>query len=188
MTRNTNDSDTSGYVSDIDQEIYTYDCDRKTLVERYRVNDFIVENVISSMKGDKLVWTSQSVLERRSDLHGRHFKAVTSPQVPYVLEFPFATGPATYQGESGDEYYDIKPTGVHTKGMLIDILLDLEREMNFTTNLYRRLDHAWGRIDRNGSWTGMVRSLLTKDMEFAPVSFTINSARFVVVLLVSPDM
>ena len=60
---------------------------------------------------------------------------------------------------------------------MADVLKNLEQDLNFTTTIYNRVDEEWGRKDANGTWTGMVLSLLKEEMDFASSSFTINIPR-----------
>jgi len=61
------------------------------------------------------------------------------------------------------------------------VLLLLQKEMNFTTEVVKRFDAEWGRIlvDENGqeSWIGMVQSLMEGDADLIVTSLTMTPQR-----------
>jgi ionotropic glutamate receptor len=45
-------------------------------------------------------------------------------------------------------------------GLVIDLLMMMSRDLNFTYNLYFPPDGKWGGIEANGEWNGVIKKLL----------------------------
>ena len=60
--------------------------------------------------------------------------------------------------ESGQEKYS---------GIMPKILEYLQVSLNFTTTLVRPPDGAWGAVDENGNWGGMVGMVNRNEVDFA---------------------
>ena len=66
--------------------------------------------------------------------------------------------------------------------MFFDVLKLLEKKVNFTTSLLKRLDGNWGKFNHeNGTWNGMIKSLLDGEADLIATSLTVNPERFAVV-------
>ena len=52
-------------------------------------------------------------------------------------------------------------------GIMIKILEYLQESLNFTTTIVRPPDLAWGAIDSNGRWNGMVGMVKRNEVDFA---------------------
>ncbi len=151
--------------------------------------------------------TTKSFLQRRSNLQGLTLRVMVERQPPFMMY------PARLRdGEdsewivnpSGDQVKDITDEESHFYGLFLNSLRILEMEMNFITKFYIRRciymtfwvlhlviamhlfrDQEWGRI-LNGSWTGMIRTLLLKEADFIAASLTMNPMRFSVINYLHP--
>lgn len=93
------------------------------------------------------------VSDDRRNLQGLHFKVFVEVQAPFMLpkeNYPSLT--------SNDDPDIIDVTGKF-KGLFIDVLDIISRELNFTYSLKRRKDMVWGNYV-DGNWTGMIKSIL----------------------------
>jgi ABC-type amino acid transport substrate-binding protein len=64
----------------------------------------------------------------------------------------------------------------------MDILGILEHQLNFTSNIYVRMDHEWGNIDKStGKWDGMISNLLdgSADLIANPMSITVPRSKVI---------
>jgi hypothetical protein len=53
----------------------------------------------------------------------------------------------------------------------------IRREMNFTLSVYRREDTAWGSLLNNGSFTGMISTLVKGEADLIGTSLTMMPER-----------
>ena len=58
--------------------------------------------------------------------------------------------------------------------------------MNFTYTLTKPPDGAWGSIQPDGSWNGMVNLLAKQEIDIAPTDFTVTLERSVVMTFATP--
>ena len=49
--------------------------------------------------------------------------------------------------------------------------------MNFTYTVKKPTDYSWGSLHSNGSWNGMIKMLLDKEVDFVSASYTITYER-----------
>ena len=56
---------------------------------------------------------------------------------------------------------------VNYSGIMPKILKYLEVSLNFTTTLSRPPDGAWGAVDNDGNWGGMVGMVMRNEVDFA---------------------
>ncbi|KAF2352663.1 Ionotropic glutamate receptor L-glutamate and glycine-binding domain [Trinorchestia longiramus] len=74
------------------------------------------------------------------------------------------------------------PNGTWTqRGGLITLFNMLAQSMNFTYELIRPPDGAWGQLGQDGSWSGMIGMLVRKEVDLAlgPFATTYNRAQVV---------
>ncbi len=175
------------------QRIFFVSEESSTLYEHYSVNNVTVHNDLARLDCEKhpqrkcqyLVLSSTGFLERRSNLQGLPLKAMTSSQYPYIIMRPPVN--MTYGFEStasGDRMKDI--TNHPIGGMFLDVGNILRQEMNFTLSLFMREDKLWGHVWPNGSWSGMISTLLKGEADFILASATLNPQRFTVVDFLHP--
>ena len=82
----------------------------------------------------------------------------------------------TFRAGSGDEYISVNKK--YIKGAFRDFMMVMENEMNLTTDYIRRHDLGWGNKLPNGTFTGMISSVLKKDADIIGASLTLKPVRF----------
>ena len=107
--------------SRIDQQIYIYNCDTNTLIEKYSVNSVVVERQLD------IKLAHENVIERRSNLHGLTLNLVVAHWPP-LFGIKGKGGIQTLTSQ--DEYYALTPRD--TYGWLKDLLIIMARDLNFT--------------------------------------------------------
>lgn len=147
--------------------------------EAYVINNHQVIRKLGRFENQHLIWESnvkRNFVLRRSDFYGMTLTAMTS-----------------IYGENSDykekaTYFKNNQTYLvnqFTNGMLYDILIILQKSLNFTTNLYQRSDNAWGSVypQGNGSFhaTGMVSDIFFGRADFilAELSITYQRALYI---------
>ncbi len=59
-----------------------------------------------------------------------------------------------------------------------DIVKTFEKDLNFTTDYYKRFDGNWGSFDEETKiWSGMVNNTLVGDADMIVASLTVNAIR-----------
>lgn len=102
-----------------------------------------------------------SFLRRRSDFQGYKLKAITEQEPPFMkIDMNLAA-----LREDGF-YYDVTKA---VQGMFYDLLLLMEKNLNFTTEILKRPKYEWGIVLplANGTLatSGMIQSLVNGDAE-----------------------
>ena len=84
---------------------------------------------------------------RRRDLEGINLRTLTLKYAPYITELiPI--------NEAGDEY--------EFEGLAADFFYNLQSILNFTSTITKPADGAWGSLQTDGSWNGMIGELHTQ--------------------------
>ncbi len=99
-------------------------------------------NVNFCIDGDRYIRLSNdSFHARRSNLHGLQLRAIARRKEPKVV-FPLALrqgGESSWTlTASGDQVRDITANRTSMSGLYYDLLLAMERNMNFTSKIYIR--------------------------------------------------
>ncbi len=85
--------------------------------------------------------SKDSFLARRSNLHGKQLRVIARRKEPTVI-FPMSLkqgGESSWiRTASGDEVKDITANRTSMSGLYYDLLLVMERNMNFTSKIYIR--------------------------------------------------
>ncbi len=165
--------------------MYFLNVDSLTVTERYMTNGHSVENPIGRILSSEgrvryRQEATESFLRRRSDFGGVPLKAMIEPDVPYLTFDRGVKKEETgwVEDRRGHPIKLLDRSGV--SGLFFDVLRVLEKDMNFTTELYTRKDGAWG-YPVNDTWVGMIANVIDGDAEFILGSLTINQLRIQVV-------
>ena len=96
---------------------------------------------------DGLSLVPQTKWVRRRDLEGINLRTLTLKYAPYITELiPI--------NEAGDEY--------EFEGLAADFFYNLQSILNFTYTIMKPADGAWGSLQTDGSWNGMIGELHTQ--------------------------
>ena len=144
----------------IDQRIYFYKMETKDLFESYQMNNIHVKQKLGHVEKitNSFTWDQEinpNFIKRRSNFHGLILKGMTefegtlmNARKSYLQNAPYFPNNQTYQVNN------------YIYGVYQDILTILEKQLNFSTTLYKRKKTAWGSIypQKNGSYiaTGIV--------------------------------
>ena len=145
----------------------------------HRTKDFIWENSIE-----------KDFVERRSNFHGMSLKVMTEATGNDVILEQNWKEKATFF-ESNQTYSVTK----FTRGAFHEILITMQKELNFTADLYKRKDNGWGQVypQKDGSFqaSGMVGDVFfgRADAIVATLSVTIERALYIDYLNpIAPDV
>ncbi len=146
------------------QEVYFLRESDAKIIERYYVNGLKAERTVARMSHyseGKITISGKgnSFLERRSgDLLGARLRGAVGRQDPYLT----ITERGWPQKKSSAEE-PLSPIGQdQVGGIFRDVLVGLQRKMNFSVDLLVRNDGLWGYPGGNGTWNGMVENLLVR--------------------------
>ena len=89
-----------------------------------------------------------------ANFNGTQFRMAAETWVPYITIFDKSGGVVSYSG------------------VMPKILDYLQTSLNFTTSLARPEDGAWGAVDDQGNWSGMVGMVKRNEVDFALGEFS----------------
>ena len=128
----------------IDEEVNVVNENSNEIYETYIINGYNITRKISTLDDNKLKWfKSPSLIKRRKDFHGIHFKAMTEQDGKWSKiknTFPILA-PFFIQNNT----YDVSNL---ESGVVIDLLKIMGSHLNFTTSYYLRKDRKWGSVVR----------------------------------------
>ena len=136
--------------------------DQTTLYEIYRIgpNSIILYNRIGTWHQKdndmhRLQMTSMKKWHRRYDLKGHNFKVTGLEEAPFINYIILNSVTGKYEME----------------GSFTDLLNILANIMNFTYTWTLPPDNAWGGLQKDGSWNGMIKLLINEDVDFCKIAF-----------------
>lgn len=94
--------------------------------------------------------------ERRKNLQGTHWIITSLPDPPYVLDFQ---------------------SNQLNGGIYVDIFKAIQNHLNFTYDLILPPDGNFGAMNENGTWNGMIKSLIHHEVDALICSMTVTLAR-----------
>ena len=140
---------------EIDQPVYFYKISTQEIFEKYVINKKDIKRKLGSIsKNKQFFWekdVNPNLILRRANFHGLRLKAMvefTGSMVgadpDYVNKAPYFPNNQTYLVNG------------YTYGKYNDVLETLQSQLNFTTDLYKRKETAWGYIypQPNGTYIG----------------------------------
>ena len=164
---------------DIDKRVFFYNRRNLSLHELYTINEYRISRLLGSIipvrNGAKHVYKrveKHPFLKRRSNFWGQNLAAVVEDQQPFIMFKPYIVPKAIDSNHYSLETLDV------TYGLFYDVLKLMKKSLNFTTTLTRRFDGNWGKKDKNGTWNGMVKSLLDGEADLIATSLTVNKDRY----------
>ncbi|XP_059096595.1 glutamate receptor ionotropic, kainate glr-3-like [Tigriopus californicus] len=160
----------------INQRVYFLGLDTLKLSERYQVNERKIQRNLAQINHNSNSVTSFvtiGFLPRRSNFHGLNLKAMIGNQSPFL----------NIQGASEEQI--LTPTGDfmtrfpfdQVTGSFKDVMVIMAKELNFSVSYFQRRDLNWGN-KVNGTWSGMVSTLLKGEADFIGASLTLTPTRF----------
>ena len=165
----------------IDMEVYFVDQQTKEAFESYEINDVQVKTKLGRFdeKTKNFQWEKdieKEFMKRRSDFHGIELTAMTEASGLINID-PAYKQDLNFHKKKKDAYLVTD----FVSGLYHEILLELEKKLNFTTSIYKRKDGGWGFVypSVNGSFTatGMVGDLFFKRADLVVATLTIMLRR-----------
>ncbi len=166
----------------IDQEVFFLERTSMTLYEAYKINGYIVSSLIGhyTSVGDaglEFIFENRGwkrfLGSRRNNFYGQHIIGIAAHDPPYVyLRHGYkrnATFFETNQTYHVSDWID--------GGMYYQIFLELSRDLNFTFDLYKRLDDVWGTVVDENTTTGIVNSIADGNGDIGVTDFAIMNNR-----------
>ena len=168
----------------IHQQILFYFDDTQELFEAYTINDSNIVRRLGFVANESLFQWDKDVnsnfVRRRSNFQGVSLKAMTEFDGNSINANPSFLTDAPYFPEN--ETYLLNG---FTYGIYHDVLNVLQDHLNFSTQLFKRKDGAWGMVypqdDGTFKTVGFVGDLFLKKADFAIASLIImgNRSQFV---------
>ena len=165
----------------IDQKIFFYKMKSQEVYESYQINNRNVNRKLGKLQQNtkSFVWEhgiSSDFIKRRSNFYGLIIKGMTefeglfmNARLSYLENAPYFPNNQTYHINN------------YLYGVYHDILSIIERQLNFSTILYKRKQEAWGYVypQSNGSYiaTGIVGDVFLKRVDIAVASLNIDLKR-----------
>ena len=144
-------------VVEIDQPVYFYKISTHEIFEKYVINNKDVRRKLGSIsKKKQFLWENDvnpNLILRRANFHGLRLKAMVEfsgsslgADPAYVDKVPYFSNNRTFLVNG------------YTYGKFNDVLETLQSQLNFTCDLYKRKETAWGYIypQPNGTYKGTV--------------------------------
>ena len=172
----------------IDKKVFLIDETSQEVHEIYRINDMTIQQKLGTFDKTSYAFKWEKVqkdfVERRSDFHGITLRAMTETTGNEIALYPNFTQMATFF--SNNETYLVTD---YVYGIFHDVLMALQKQLNFTTVLYKRKEIAWGFVypQNDGTFeaTGIVGDLFFNkvDMVVAPLAIFYRRALYIDYLL-----
>ena len=174
----------------IDKQVFFVKESSMEVYEWYKINAHEIRRKLGQFDKSSynFIWhydVNHNFIERRSNFHGLHLKAMTeSNGNELILRSGFEQN-AKYH--SNNETYLVTD---YASGLYYDILKEVQSQLNFTTSLYKRKVVAWGLVYplANGSFdaTGMVGDLFFQRVDLVVASLTIIKERALYIDMLMP--
>ena len=139
----------------IDQPVYFYKTSTQEIFEKYSINGRDIRNKLGSIsEHSKFLWekdVNPKFTKRRANFYGLKLKSMVEiggselvADLAYLSKAPYFPNNQTFLVNG------------YINGKFYDVLETLQRQLNFTTDLYKRKEVSWGYIypQPNGTYRG----------------------------------
>ena len=145
---------------DINQKVFIVDQSTHDSYEVYAINNHQIMRKLGKFhhRTKDFIWENgieRNLITRRSNFHGLSLKVMTEASGNNLLLEP--------NWKDQAKFFDSNQTYLVTKftsGSFHDVLIAMQKELNFTAELYKRKDSGWGQVypQKDGSFhaSGMV--------------------------------
>ena len=179
---------TSSINVTIDKKVFLVDERSGEAYEIYHINNKTIQRKLGTFDEASYAFKWEKVqknfLERRSDFHGIILRAMTESTGNEIAIHSNFTQMAPFF--SNNETFLVTD---YVYGIYYDVLLELQKQLNFSTVLYKRKEIAWGFVypQNDGTFeaTGIVGDLFFNrvDMIVAPLAIFYRRALYIDYLL-----
>ena len=164
------------YYSQLAEPIYDYDNTR--VWEYFVIKNIKVKNLIGTLINDEFTLNkdfNSNFFRRRGNFYGTKFK-IMSERGTKKMEFIDNWMEIANKSEIIEGAYDV--TGL-LKGPIQDYLDVFARELNFTYKQFKREDNIVASYNKTTKeWTGMIRNLIDREVDFIASPFSYDFHRF----------
>ena len=108
-----------------------------------------------NVKSDSKECPFQKAKSNFHDLKGHNFKVTGLEEAPFINYIILNSVTGKYEME----------------GSFTDLLNILANIMNFTYTWTLPPDNAWGGLQKDGSWNGMIKLLINEDVDFCKIAY-----------------
>ena len=151
--------------------------------ETYSINGEKISTILGHFDHVKDVYTPSygietNFLKRRANFRGLKLLTLLEVQSPFLVIDPlpnFGNDDMLFSTKSGDKLAKVERKSA--KGLFFDIILLLEKDLNFTCDFAMRADRIWGKRLDNGSFTGLVSSIYKGEADLIGTSLTLQAVR-----------
>ena len=174
----------------INQKVLITDQSTYEVYETYTINDHQIQRKLGKFDTSTkdFIWAENvepEFVTRRSNFHGISLKAMTEATGNDII-FEATCLDKTLFFESNQTYLVTNCTS----GRFYDIFLSMQTQLNFTADLYNRLDKGWGYVypQTNGSFhaTGMVGDIFFRRADLIVAILTIVHKRALYIDYLNP--
>lgn len=174
----------------INQKVFIIDQSTYEGYETYTINDHQIQQKLGKFdtSTNDFIWAENvepEFITRRSNFHGMPLKAMTEATGNDII-FEANCMDRTIFFESNQTYLVTNCTS----GRFYDIFLSMQTQLNFTADLYNRLDKGWGYVypQTNGSFhaTGMVGDIFFRRADLIVAVLTIVHKRALYIDYLNP--
>ena len=176
------------YYTDINQRVYFLDVELFQIFERYTINNVKLNRMIGKIMNQTFVYENgirESFLWRRRNFYGVTLKVMTENKQPIAYLDPNYKSQSRFHGKN--QTYEVTN---QVQGVFIDVLNILQKSLNFSTKIYKRLDGVWGMPNflPNGtiSVNGMVGNLYRQEVDLIVASLGVFFPRILVIDYLQP--
>ena len=168
---------------EIDTKLYVIKRSTFEVFETYCINSVTVQEKLGILIDGLMKWAKnieKSFSLRRSNFHGKQIIAMTEETGVSIMFDPLYKKQAQFIPENNTYLVNGFVSGVN-----YDILIYLEKELNFSTRLYKRKDGEWGYVSKQQNETysafGMVGNLYYQeaDMIVADLTMTLHRTPYI---------
>ena len=158
--------------------------DDAKIIEKYTINGERISRVIATYQSNRWRTSAESIIVRRSNMHGSHLKILVENDPPYMILDNYARNQGIY--------LDLAEKVPHSalRGAFGTVLFAMAKDLNFTFDLYRPWGEGkigrWGSKGPDSEWTGMMGMMQRRLFDLAAVPFSIKTSRAEVVDYVFP--
>ena len=176
---------TNSMAIPIDARVFFVNLSSNEVFEFYKINSFSVKTRLGRLNEEsgQFKWNHKVNADffiRRFDFYGTTLKGMTEETGKQLILDPRYREKAPYF--PGNETYLVTD---YTIGLYFDVLLEVQKMLNFTTELYKRKDISWGFVYPQGNGTfeaeGIVGDIFfgRADLIVAPVTLYLRRALYI---------
>ena len=154
----------------VNQKVFYFDY--KKVYETYTINNISIRNILGERNDNSsMSWVHDSFLKRRSNFHGQNIKYIVRNLSPWIKFDTASQADKSYTELKGPSLYELDPD-TKFQGIFYDIVKAINNELNVTTTMYARTDNSCGNRLKNGTWIGVMSSIVNEEVDVGIASLS----------------